>query len=93
MLGGALCPLDGIGVDDLTIDSLVDRVTNGCRELILAMNQTPEGDATAACIVRRLPADIPVTITCLSRGVPVGSMLESMDRLTIFKALSERRQF
>lgn len=94
VLGGALCPLDGIGLDDLTIAQLVDRVQSGCNELILAMNQTPEGEATAACIARSLePLRTTIKITCLSRGVPVGSSLETMDRLTIFKAVAERRIF
>lgn len=94
VLGGAICPLDGIGPEDLTIGPLLERVKQGCREIILAVNQTPEGEATAAFIARKLePIRQDVRITCLSRGIPVGSPLESMDRLTIFKALTERRIF
>jgi len=94
VLGGAICPLDGKGPEDLTIDSLVARVAKGCSEIILAMNQTPEGETTAAFVARKLESyKSSVKITCLSRGVPVGSLLEVMDRLTIFKALSERRIF
>lgn len=93
VLGGAICPLDGIGPEDLTIDSLLQRAKN-CQEVILAVNQTPEGEATAAFIARKLePLKSAIKITCLSRGIPVGSPLESMDRLTIFKALTERRSF
>jgi recombination protein RecR len=94
VLGGAICPLDGLGPEDLTIESLIDRVSSGCDEVILAVNQTPEGEATASFIARKLEnLKLSSKITCLSRGIPVGSSLESMDRLTIFKALSERRLF
>lgn len=93
VLGGAICPLDGMGPEDLTIEQLRLRCQTGVDELILALNQTPEGEATAAFTARRLEGVPGIKITCLSRGVPVGSSLESMDRLTIFKALSERRLF
>ena len=94
VLGGAICPLDGIGPEDLMIESLLERAKNSCQEIILAMNQTPEGEATAAFIARKLETNTKdIRVTCLSRGVPVGSSLESMDRLTIFKALTERRMF
>ncbi len=93
VLGGSISPLDGIGVDDLTINSLIMRVEKGTiKELILATNQTPEGEATATYIARKLK-DKNVIISCLARGLPVGSSLEGMDRLTVFKALSERRPF
>ena len=93
VLGGALCPLDGIGPDNLTIKQLVTRVQQGeCKELIFAFNQTPEGEATAAYISSKLKA-FSIKITCLARGLPVGSSLEAMDRLTVYKALSERRLF
>lgn len=93
VLGGAICPLEGIGPQDLTIDGLVARAQTGVvKEIILATNQTPEGEATAAFIARRLK-DLSVSVSCLARGVPVGSSLEFMDRVTIYKALSERRPF
>lgn len=93
VLGGAISPLDGIDVDDLTIDSLVSRIEKkSVCELILATNQTPEGEATATYIARKCK-DKNIIISCLARGLPVGSSLEGMDRLTVFKALSERRPF
>lgn len=93
VLGGSISPLEGIGVEDLTIDSLLMRAENGIiKELILATNQTPEGEATATYIARKLK-DKNIMISCLARGLPVGSSLEGMDRLTVFKALSERRPF
>lgn len=93
VLGGSISPLEGIGTEDLTIDHLLVRAGNGIvKELILATNQTPEGEATATYIARKLKG-AGITISCLARGLPVGSSLEGMDRLTIFKALSERRPF
>ena len=92
VLGGAICPLEGVGPEDLTISRLIARVTPDIKEIILATNQTPEGEATAAFIARRLK-DFEVSISCLARGVPVGSSLELMDKLTVYKALSERRPF
>lgn len=94
VLGGAISPLDGIGPDDLTINALVKRFTTQVhKEVILALNQTPEGEATAVFIARKLKNVQDIKITCLARGVPVGSSLEFTDRLTVHKALAERRIF
>jgi len=91
VLGGVICPLDGVGPENLTIEQLLVRVVKKeVREVILAMNQTPEGEATAAFIASKLHG---IKISCLARGLPVGSSLESMDRVTVYKALSERRPF
>lgn len=92
VLGGVICPLEGIGAEDLTIAPLIARVEDGVTEIILALNQTPEGEATSAYIASKLKGK-PVVLSCLARGLPVGSSLESMDRLTVYKALSERRLF
>lgn len=91
VLGGVICPLDGIGPEDLTINALLKRVDT-TQEIILATNQTPEGEATAAFIASKLKNN-DIKISCLARGIPVGSSLETMDRLTVYKALSERRLF
>ncbi|HZW61955.1 MAG TPA: recombination mediator RecR [Candidatus Babeliales bacterium] len=92
VLGGVICPLEGIGPEQLTIDPLIKRIEAEVDEIILATNQTPEGEATAAYIASKLKGKS-VTISCLARGIPVGSSLEFMDRLTVYKALSERRPF
>ena len=54
VLGGALCPLEGIGPDDLHIDSLLKRVNESVKEIIFATNPTPEGEATASYISSNL---------------------------------------
>lgn len=93
VLGGAICPLEGIGPEELRIKQLIQRVqAGGIKELILATNQTPEGEATAAFIAHHI-RDFPIVVSCLARGIPVGSSLEYMDRVTVYKALSERRPF
>ena len=93
VLGGIIYPLEGVGPEDLTIEALVDRVDKKqITELIFALSQTPEGEATSAYIASKLK-NFSVTISCLARGLPVGATLGTMDRLTVFKALSERRPF
>jgi recombination protein RecR len=97
VLGGALSPLEGIGPENLSIDNLVERVKSAktgaaVKEIILATNQTPEGEATATYVASKL-RPFNKTISCLARGVPVGASLEYIDRLTVYKALTERRPF
>jgi len=92
VLCGVIYPLEGVGPEDLTIEDLVKRVDLGIKEIIFATNQTPEGEATAAYISQKLK-EKNVKISCLARGIPVGSSLEFMDRLTVYKAISERRPF
>ena len=91
VLGGRLSPLDGITPDDLTIRQLVERVQQGeVREVILATNPSLEGEATALYVQRQL-ASLPVTVTRIARGLPVGGDLEYADGVTIAQALSARR--
>lgn len=90
VLGGVISPLDGIGPQDLTIQELIDRADDSVQEIILALNQTPEGEATAAYIGKKLEKSSSL-LTCLAKGVPVGSSLEYIDRLTMVKALHGRR--
>ena len=93
VLGGVICPLEGVGPEQLHIQPLLERVKAlGVKEIILATNQTPEGEATASYIAHKLKG-VSLSISCLARGIPVGSSLEFMDRLTVYKALSERRPF
>ena len=92
VLGGALCPLDGIGPAQLTIVQLLERLENHQGELIFATNPTPEGEATASYISSKLK-NSDLSISRLASGVPTGSSLEQMDRITIHKALSGRRPF
>ncbi len=92
VLGGALYPLEGIGSDDLTIDTLIKRIDANIKELIFATNPTPEGEATASFIASKLDEKI-ISMSKLASGVPIGSSLEYMDRITVCKALAGRRPF
>lgn len=92
VLGGVISPLDGIGPSDLYIDQLIARIDDSVQEVILAMNQTTEGEATAAFIARKLK-NLPVRVSVLAKGVPIGSSLEFIDRLTVSKALADRKPF
>lgn len=88
VLGGLLSPLDGIGPEDLNLDTLLGRVKPGM-ELILSTNPSVEGDATALYI-NRLLTDKDVIISRLARGLPVGGDLEYTDDATLIKALDGR---
>ena len=92
VLGGLISPLEGVGPKDLKIEELVRRVDGSVVEIIFAMNQTPEGETTAALIARKLQ-DKNIKISCLAKGIPIGSNLEFVDRLTVGKALADRKQF
>jgi len=92
VLGGSLCPLEGIGPDQLTIKHLVKRIDDSVEEVIFATNPTPEGEATASFISSKLQSSH-VRLSRLASGVPVGSSLEFMDRVTISKAMLGRRPF
>ncbi len=89
VLGGMLSPLDGIGPDDLNIDSLVDRIDDQVAEVILATNPSVEGETTAHYLTKLLkPRGIKVSR--LASGVPVGSDMEYIDEATLSRALEGR---
>jgi recombination protein RecR len=93
VLGGALAPLDGIGPDSLRIAPLVERVrAGGVREVILATNPNPEGEAAALYVADQLgPLEVPVTR--IGYGMPMGGDLEYVDAVTLRKSLENRRTF
>lgn len=93
VLGGLISPLDGIGPDDIELDSLVNRVQEeNISEVILALNPTMEGDTTGFYIYRRL-TDKPVKLTILARGVSIGNELEYTDELTLGRSIEGRILF
>jgi recombination protein RecR len=98
VLMGAISPIDGVGPEDLRIDSLLKRVRDeGAREVIIATNPTVEGDTTAVYLAGRLrelaTEGHQVSVTRLALGLPVGGDLEFADRLTLARALEGRRTF
>jgi recombination protein RecR len=91
VLGGRLSALDGVGPEDLAIGSLIQRVSDGgIDEVVLAMNATLEGQTTAHYIAERLEG-LPVRITQLAHGLPVGGELDYLDEGTLAQALRARR--
>ncbi len=89
VLGGVISPLDGIGPEDLHIKELLNRLTPEVKEVILALNPSTEGEATAIYLAR-LIKPLHIKITRLARGVPLGSSLEFVDELTLSRALQSR---
>ncbi len=92
VLHGAISPVEGVGPENLKIRELVERVRAGeIREVILATNPSMEGEATAMYIHRQL-GGLPVRVTRLARGLPVGGDLEYADETTLFKAIEGRSE-
>ncbi len=93
VLHGVISPVEGVGPDELRIAELISRVKAGdIEEIILALNPSMEGEATAAYIVRNLEGQ-DVKITRLARGIPVGGDLEYADTQTLRQAMQNRSQY
>ncbi len=91
VLGGRLSALDGVRPEDLAIDALLSRVSaGGIDEVVLATNATLEGQTTAHYIAERLET-LPVRLSQLAHGLPVGGELDYMDEGTLAQALRARR--
>lgn len=92
VLQGRISPLDGIGPDDIQIDRLIQRAMDGVvDEVILATNYTAEGEATAYFIAEMLRQSN-ISVTRISRGMPVGGELEYVDAGTLAQAVYERKK-
>jgi recombination protein RecR len=91
VLGGVLSPLDGVGPDDLSIDSLIRRAAE-YKEIVIGVNATVEGQTTAHYITDRL-AGTGIKVTRLAHGVPVGGELDYLDEGTLAQALKARTSF
>lgn len=94
VLGGVISPIQGVGPNDLQIDSLVQRVTRHpeIKEVILALNPTMEGDTTCFYLNRKLQG-LSVKVTSIARGVPVGGDLEYADEITLGRSITARTLF
>ena len=91
VLGGRLSALEGVRPEDLSIGPLIERVSQGgIDEVVLAMNATLEGQTTAHYIAERLEG-MPVRVTQLAHGLPVGGELDYLDEGTLAQALRARR--
>jgi len=94
VLHGLISPLSGIGPDDLKLKSLVKRLegSTGEVEVMLATNPTVEGEATSMYI-KKLLAMPGVRVTRVAYGLPVGSDIEYVDKITLSKAIEFRRDY
>ncbi len=93
ILHGTLSPLDQIGPDELKISELFARLEKeSFREIILALNPNMKGEATAHYLAQKLKT-LGIKITRIASGVPAGSELEYLDRLTIEQAVKYRREW
>jgi recombination protein RecR len=91
VLGGTLSPLDGRGPDDLFLVKLMERARQpGVNEIILALNATVEGQSTAHYIAAELEG-LPLKLTRLARGVPIGGELDYLDEGTLAAAIKLRQ--
>ena len=88
VLGGLISPLDGISIEDLNFQTLLDRMM-GVQEVILAIPSTVEGDATTYYI-KDLLKNMNTKITRLARGLPIGANLEYVDDFTLQNSIEER---
>ncbi len=90
VLGGIISPLDGVGPEQLEIDSLLKRVEEEqVNELIFALNANVQGDTTVYYISKKLRG-LPVKITTISRGISFGGELEYADEMTLARSISNR---
>ncbi len=90
VLGGIISPLDGIGPDQLSIESLVSRIKNEeTEELIFALSPNIQGDTTIYYIQKKLGAHV-CKISTISRGIAFGGELEYADELTLARSIANR---
>lgn len=93
VLNGAISFQNGIGVDDIEINSLIEKIKEGnITELIIATNATVEGETTARYI-KALLESYNIKITRIAHGLPVGGDLTYADEITVLKALEGRREY
>ena len=93
VLHGLISPLKGIGIEDIRLDSLIDRVKNNTeiKEIILAVTPNTDGETTAIYLrnsINKLNQDI--KITQIAKGVPVGGEIEYVDKMTLIRAMENR---
>lgn len=94
VLGGVISPIQGIGPDELKIESLISRIIAAqsdekVEEVILALSTTMEGDTTSFYITRKLKT-MGIKVSTIARGIPVGGELEYTDEVTLGRSILTR---
>lgn len=93
VLGGIISPMDGVGPNDLKIDTLQNKVASGeVKEIILALSTTMEGDTTNFYLFKKF-RNFSVKITTIARGVAIGDELEYADEITLGRSIINRTLF
>ncbi|MDR1459690.1 MAG: recombination mediator RecR [Bacteroidales bacterium] len=95
VLGGVISPMNGIGIEEINLQSLFDRLVNeSIEELVLALPSTTEGDTTSYYIYKYVQSmGNPVKVTVIARGLSVGDELEYVDEITLSRSLLNRLDF
>ena len=93
VLGGRVAPAEGVGLEDLNLSTLLDRISAGeIKEVVIATNPTFEGEATAAMLARVL-GDRDIRVTRIARGIPSGGEIVHMNSAVLGDALRGRSRF
>ena len=93
VLGGIISPMDGIGPNNLNVDSLIEKVSKGIiKEVFLALRATIEGDTTNFYIFKRLK-NYDVHVSSLARGISVGDEIEYTDEVTLGRSIINRVKY
>ena len=91
VLNGVISTSKGILPDDINIDSLLERVNDGIKEIIIATNPTVEGETTALYLSKLLER-YSVEVSRIAHGLPMGGHLDYADELTLIKAIEGRKR-
>jgi len=93
ILGGVLSPMNGVGPDDIRIADIFGRVREeALQEVVIATSTSVEGEATAAYLAEQLQS-LPIKVTRIASGVPMGGDLKYVDQVTLKRALETRHVF
>lgn len=95
VLGGVISPIQGVGPEDLHIQSLVDRIKDSkgeVKEVIMALSATMEGDTTSFYVSRKLE-ELAINISTIARGIPIGGELEYADEVTLGRSIATRVKY
>lgn len=95
VLGGIISPINGVGPEDINIETLISRIKDGngeTKEVILALSPTMEGDTTSFYISRKLE-ELGVKISSIARGIPIGGELEYADEITLGRSIITRTDY
>ena len=91
VLGGKIDPLNGVTIEDLNIEKLINRIDSGSvEEIIIALNPDLEGETTALYLTRALK-DKDVKVSQIASGIPIGGNIEFIDMATLVKSLEGRK--